>query len=125
VLRVAPLLTIKQRPLLILRERQPLPTPALLLDSDPSNSNHNIHALLLGRLPLVAVRSILLVVPVRAHRAVHAATPVLLRLARRPNVLDHCAVGDVLVAGLCGLGALGLDCCCVDEGFEDGLLSPG
>jgi hypothetical protein len=40
-------------------------------------------------------------------------------------VLDNCAVGDVLVAGLRRFGALGFDSCCVDEGFEDRLLSPG
>lgn len=106
-------------------ERQQAVQAAVVIHSlygDPSNRNDNIHALLLGGLPLVAVRSILLVVPVRTYRAVHAAAPVLLRLARRPNVLDDCAVGNVLVAGLCGLGALGLDCCGFDEGFEDGLL---
>jgi hypothetical protein len=116
-----PALNDRLATLLTLRERHPSP----LLNSDPSNRNHNIHALLLGRLPLIAVRSILLVVPVRTNRAVHAAAPVLLRLRRRPNVLDHCAVGDVLVAGLRRFGALGFDSCCVDEGFEDRLLSPG
>jgi hypothetical protein len=122
LLRVKPLPTLGDR-LLALEDRQRLPpTLVLLLDSDPSNSDHDIHALLLRSLPLVAVRSILVVVPVCAHGAVHAAAPVLLRLAWRPNVLDNCAVGDVLVAGLCGLGALGLDCCGFDEGFEDGLL---
>jgi hypothetical protein len=107
-----PALNDRLATLLTLRERHPSP----LLNSDPSNRNHNIHALLLGRLPLIAVRSILLVVPVRTNRAVHAAAPVLLRLRRRPNVL---------VAGLRRFGALGFDSCCVDEGFEDRLLSPG
>jgi hypothetical protein len=68
----------------------------------PSDSNHNFHALLLSHLLLVPFW-----------------------LARRSNVLDDWAVGDVLVAGLCGLSALGLECCGVAEGFEDGLDDSG
>jgi hypothetical protein len=55
----------------------PLSTQSTL-QSDPRNRNHNIHALLYGALPLVAVCAILLVVPVRANGAVHAAATVLL-----------------------------------------------
>lgn len=49
------------------------------LDSDPGNGNDDIHALLLGALPLVAEGAVLLVVPVGANGAVHAAAAVLLR----------------------------------------------
>jgi hypothetical protein len=48
------------------------------LDGDPGNRNHNVHALLLRALPLVAVCAILLVVPIGADSAVHAAAAVLL-----------------------------------------------
>lgn len=99
----------------------PSTTPSL--DRNPRNRDDDIHALLLRRLPLVAVRAVLLVVPEGADRAVHAAAAVLLGLRGHADVLDHGAVGDVLVRGLCGLragrgGGGGL----IDEGFEDGLL---
>jgi hypothetical protein len=48
------------------------------LDSDPGNRNDNVHALLLRALPLVAECAVLLVVPVGANSAVHAAAAVLL-----------------------------------------------
>lgn len=48
------------------------------LNSDPGNGNDDIHALLLGALPLVAEGAVLLVVPVGANGAVHAAAAVLL-----------------------------------------------
>jgi len=95
------------------------------LDSNPGNRNHNVHALLLRALPFVAVRTVLLVVPVRAHGAVHAAAPVLLRFRRDADVLDHGAVDDVFVRGLrrlagsTGAGSL------FDQGFEYGLLRRG
>jgi hypothetical protein len=80
----------------------PPQTAITLLDSDPRNGNDNVHALLLGRLPLVAVGAVLFVVPEGADGAVHAAAAVLLGLCGRADVLDHGAVGDVLVGGLCG-----------------------
>ena len=49
-----------------------------ILDSDPGDRDHDIHALLLRRLPLVAVCSVLLVVPEGTDSAVHAAAAVLL-----------------------------------------------
>jgi hypothetical protein len=95
----------------------------ILLDSDPGNRNDNVHALLLGSLPLVAVCAVLLVVPEGANCAVHAATAVLVGFRWRANVLDHSAVGDVLVGGLCGsFRGGGLGCGLADEGLEDGLL---
>lgn len=51
--------------------------PKSTLDSNPSNHNNDIHALRLCARPLVAKCAVLLVVPVRAHSAVHAAAPVL------------------------------------------------
>ena len=48
------------------------------LYGDPSDCDDDIHTLLLRSLPLVAVSPILLVVPVRANRAVHATAAVLL-----------------------------------------------
>ena len=96
-----------------------------LLDSDPGNGNDDVHALLLGSLPLVAVCAILLVVPESADCAVHAAAAVLLRLCGRANVLNYRAVGDVLVGGLRGSfrgGGLGCRCGLADESLEDGLL---
>lgn len=95
------------------------------LDSDPGNRNDDVHAFLLGSLPLVAVCAILLVVPEGADCAVHAAAAVLLRLRGRANVLDHRAVGDVLVGRLRGSfrgGGLGCRCGLADESLEDGLL---
>ena len=74
----------------------------ILLDSNPGDGNDNVHALLLGSLPLVAVCSVLLVVPEGANRAVHAATTVLVGFRGRANVLDDGAVGDVLVGRLRG-----------------------
>lgn len=96
-----------------------------LLDSDPGNGNDDVHALLLGSLPLVAVCAILLVVPEGADCAVHAAASVLLGLCGRANVLDYRAVGDVLVGGLRGSfrgGGLGCRCGLADESLQDGLL---
>jgi hypothetical protein len=49
-----------------------------ILDSDPGNRNDNVHALLLRAFPLVAECAVLLVVPVGADGAVHAAAAVLL-----------------------------------------------
>lgn len=74
----------------------------ILLDSNPGDGNDNVHALLLGSLPLVAVCAVLLVVPEGANRAVHAATTVLVGFRGRANVLDDGAVGDVLVGRLRG-----------------------
>jgi hypothetical protein len=68
----------------VFRSSLPLPTPIhntplyASLDSHPRDSNDNIHALLLRARPFVAVCPILLVVPVRADSAVHAAAAVLL-----------------------------------------------
>lgn len=87
------------------------------LDSNPRNRNHNVHALLLRALPLIAVSAVLLVVPVRAHSAVHAAAPVLLRFRRDANVLDHGAVDDVFVRGLRGLASSAGAGCLFDQGF--------
>ena len=70
------------------------------LYGDPGDCDDDVHSLHLGGLPLVAVCSVLLVVPVRADGAVHAAAAVLLRLGGRANVLNDGAVGDVLVGGL-------------------------
>ena len=50
------------------------------LYGDPGDCDDDVHSLLLGGLPLVAVCSVLLVVPVRTHSAVHAAAAVLLGL---------------------------------------------
>jgi hypothetical protein len=90
------------------------------LDSDPGNRNDNVHALLLGALPLVAECAVLLVVPVGADGAVHAAAAVLLWFRGRANVLDHSAVDNVLVGWLrlfvsAGGGFL-------DQALEDGVL---
>lgn len=95
----------------------------VLLDSDPCDGDDNVHALLLGRLPLVAVCAVLLVVPEGADSAVHAATAVLLGFRGRANVLDYGAVGNVLVRGLRrrvgrGFGRASF----LDEGLEDVLL---
>lgn len=79
------------------------------LYGDPGDCDDDVHSLHLGGLPLVAVCSVLLVVPVRTDRAVHAAAAVLLGLRRRADVLDDGAVGDVLESGLGRLGALDLD----------------
>ena len=79
------------------------------LYGDPGDCDDDVHALRLGGLPFIAVCSILLVVPVRADRAVHAAAAVLLGLRGRANVLDDGAVGDVLEGGLGRLGSLDLD----------------
>jgi hypothetical protein len=93
------------------------------LDSDPRNRNHDIHALLLARLPLVAVRAVLLVIPVRTHGAVHAAAAVLFRLCGVANVLDHGAADDVLEGGLRSFGGLsGGGRRLGDEGLQDVLL---
>ena len=99
----------------------PIPFPPSLLDRNPRNRNHNIHALLLRGFPLVAVGAVLVVVPEGADGAVHAAAAVLLGLRGGANVLDHGAVGDVFVGGLGGLGG-GRGAGFVDEGFEDGVL---
>lgn len=48
------------------------------LYSDPGNGDDNVHTLLLCTLPLVAVCSVLLVVPEGTDGAVHAAAAVLL-----------------------------------------------
>jgi len=95
----------------------------ILLDSDPCDGDDNVHALLLSRLPLVAVCAILLVVPEGANSAMHAATAVLFRFCGRANVLDDGAVGNVLVRGLRrrvgrGFGGAGL----LDQGLENVLL---
>ena len=97
------------------------PLPPSLLDRNPRNRNHNIHALLLRGFPLVAICAVLVVVPEGTDGAVHAAAAVLLWLGRRADVLDHGAVGDVFVGGLGGLGG-GRGAGFVDEGFEDGVL---
>ncbi len=93
----------------------------ILLDSDPGNGDDNIHALLLGSFPLVAVCAILLVVPEGANCAVHAATAVLFGFCRRANVLDYGTVGNVLVGGLRGSfrrsRGLGRGCGLADEGL--------
>ena len=79
------------------------------LYGDPGDCDDDVHSLHLGGLPLVAVCSVLLVVPVRADGAVHAAAAVLLGLGGRANVLNDGAVGDVLEGGLGRLGSLDLD----------------
>lgn len=112
-----------RRPLLLLLRKRASPTAAgqttclppilgitstglvavYLLDSDPGNGNDNVHALGVGSLPLVCVRSILFVVPEGADSAVHAAAALLLNVGRRGAVvLDDGAVGNVLVGGLRG-----------------------
>jgi hypothetical protein len=103
----------------------PPQTAIILLDSDPRHGNDNVHALLLGRLPFVAVGAVLLIVPEGANSAVHATAAVLLGLCGRADVLNHGAVGDVLVGGLCGgVGGRGLGGVAgfADEGLEDVLL---
>lgn len=73
------------------------------LDGNPGNGDDNVHALCVGRLPLVRVGSVLLVVPEGADGAVHAAAALLLNLSGRVAVvLDDGAVGNVLVRGLRG-----------------------
>lgn len=72
-----------------------------LLDGNPGNGDDNVHALAVGSLPLVRVRSVLLVVPEGTNSAVHATAALLLNFCGRVAVvLDHCAVGNVLVGGL-------------------------
>jgi hypothetical protein len=93
------------------------------LDGHPRNRNHDIHALLLARIPLVAIRAVLLVIPVRAHGAVHATAAVLLGLRRVANVLDHGAADNVLEGGLRGFDAVGRGGGRLgDEGLQDVLL---
>lgn len=93
------------------------PSPPRHLNANPVDANHDIHALLLGRVPLVAESSVLLRVPEGADGAVHAAAALGGRFRRVPRVLDDGAVGDVLVVGLGGGGRGG-----GDEGFEEGVL---
>jgi hypothetical protein len=68
--------------------------------------------------------AVLLVVPVGADGAVHAAAAVLLGLLGRAQVLDYGAVGNELEGGLlCRLAlALALLGRLLDERLEDGLL---
>jgi hypothetical protein len=77
--------------------------PSARLEPDPVDAQHDIHALLLRAIPLVAERAVLVRVPERADGAVHASTTLLCELAR---VLDYCAVGDVFV-GRPGFGVNG------------------
>lgn len=93
------------------------------LDPNPVHANHNIHALLLGAIPLVAQRSVLLGIPERAHRAVHAAAAGSAAVRGRARVLDDGAVGDVLVGGLRRLGGVGGGVGGLfDEGLEEVVL---
>lgn len=93
------------------------------LYGDPGDGDDDVHALLAGTLPLVAVCAVLLVVPVRADSAVHAAAAVLVWLGGRADVLDDGAVDDVLEGGLRVLWGGGG--CFLDDGFEDALLRRG
>jgi hypothetical protein len=75
------------------------------LYSNPGNSNHDIHALGLGSIPLVAKRAVLLVIPEGTHSAVHAAATTLFPLrSRGAQMLDNGTVGDVFECGLRGFG---------------------
>jgi hypothetical protein len=97
------------------------------LQSNPGDGDDNVHALAVGSLPLVGECAVLLVVPVGANGAVHAAAAVLLGLLGRAQVLDYGAVGNELEGGLlCRLAlALALLGRLLDERLEDGLLRGG
>ena len=91
-------------------------------NGDPVDADDDIHALLLGTVPLVAEGSVLLRVPEGADGAVHAAAACDLRFRGRTGVLDDGAVGDVLVGGLGGLVGVGGGSRLFDEGLEEVVL---
>ena len=119
----------------VLRAHHTQTSVRALLHANPHNAHHNIHPLALSALILETPHAITLIVPVRAARAVHAATAHAPHFARflcfrlgfaacapgLAQVLDDCAVdgefiavavGRVRVAGGRGFG---------DEGLQDGV----
>lgn len=104
--------------------RQPASQPASTgySNGDPVDADDDVHALLLGTVPLVAEGSVLLRVPEGADGAVHSAAACDLRFRGRTGVLDNGAVGDVLVGGLGGLVGVGGGSRLFDEGLEEVVL---
>lgn len=98
---------------------------ALPLDTDPVDADDNVHALLVGAVPLVRKGSVLVRVPEGTHGAVHASTAGGGGFRGVAQVLDYGAVGDEFVGRMGGSGRLGKGgrgLGFLDEVLEDGVL---